>query len=77
MSSEGEPTADGSAEVHKKKKKVCARPWDGVPWGELFRTTVVTLIPAACQAGEEQSRVMALLAGQRRLQLIVASLETP
>lgn len=34
-SSEGEPVADGSEEVHKKKKKVCARPWDGVPWGEL------------------------------------------
>jgi len=37
VSSEGEPTADGSAEVHKKKKKkVRARPWDGVPWGELL-----------------------------------------
>lgn len=44
VSSEGEPIADGSAEVHKKKKKVCARPWDGVPWGELFCTAVVMLI---------------------------------
>lgn len=36
VSSEGEPIADASAEVHKKKKKVCTRPWDGAPWGELF-----------------------------------------
>lgn len=36
VSSEGEPIAGGSAEVHKKKKKVCARPWDGVPGEEWF-----------------------------------------
>lgn len=35
VSSEGQPVADGSAEV-QKKKKVCARPWDGVTMGELF-----------------------------------------
>lgn len=29
MPTEGESTADGSAEVHKKKKKVCGRPGVG------------------------------------------------
>lgn len=38
---------------------------------------VAKLIPAVCQAGEQRSCVLALLAVQRMLQLIVASHETP
>lgn len=58
------PVADGSAEVHKKKKKVCTTPW-AHPSRRRARLEM------------EQSHILALLAVQGSLQFTVASLKTP
>lgn len=59
-SAEGELAADGSAEVQKKKKKkVGATPGVGCHGGEPFWGVLVALVPAAREAGEEQSCVLA------------------
>uniref|UniRef100_A0A8C4PB41 Treacle ribosome biosis factor 1 n=1 Tax=Dromaius novaehollandiae TaxID=8790 RepID=A0A8C4PB41_DRONO len=72
-SSEGEPLADGSAEVHKKKKKVCAGHWNRLPQGTAFLSSTCGACP--CSAAGWSLRDVGLERGMELCPHLVGSTE--